>query len=101
MPVYVVAQGRIEDRPKLDEYVGKALPTIQAAGARVLAFDESPDVVEALVGVIKTGSEDGQKFAAWAVAKLAYNAENQAGLPSHMQNHSQSKLLVCRSWEHV
>ncbi len=28
MPVYVIAQGRIENRAMLDEYVGKALPTI-------------------------------------------------------------------------
>ena len=46
MPVYVVAQGRIEDRKMLDEYVGKALPTLQSHGARVLAFDEKPEVVE-------------------------------------------------------
>ena len=30
----------------LDEYVAKALPTIQASGGRVLGFDESPEVVE-------------------------------------------------------
>ena len=36
MPVYVVAQGRIENREMLDEYVGKALPTIQSSGGRVL-----------------------------------------------------------------
>ena len=46
MSVYVVAQGRIENREMLDEYVGKALPTIQKSGGRVLAFDESPEVVE-------------------------------------------------------
>ncbi|MDP3936616.1 MAG: DUF1330 domain-containing protein, partial [Deltaproteobacteria bacterium] len=46
MPVYVIAQGRIEDRNLLDEYVGKALPTIAAHGGRVLGFDESPEVVE-------------------------------------------------------
>jgi uncharacterized protein (DUF1330 family) len=46
MPVYVVAQGRIENRDMLDEYVAKALPTIRSGGGRVLAFDESPEVVE-------------------------------------------------------
>ncbi len=46
MPVYVVAQSRIEKREMLDEYVGKALPTIQAGGGRVLAYAESPEVVE-------------------------------------------------------
>ena len=46
MPVYVIAQGRIENRDMLNEYVGKALPTIQSGGGRVLAFDETPNVVE-------------------------------------------------------
>ena len=46
MPVYVVAQGRIENREMLNEYVAKAIPTIQAGRGRILAFDESPAVVE-------------------------------------------------------
>ena len=46
MPVYVIAQGQIENREMLTEYVGKAIPTIQASGGRVLGFDESPEVVE-------------------------------------------------------
>jgi len=46
MSVYVVAQGRIEDRKMLDEYVAKALPTIQAHGGRLVGYDESPEVVE-------------------------------------------------------
>ena len=49
MPVYVIAQGRIEDREMLDEYVGKALPTIQSSSGRVLAVDESPEVIEGRV----------------------------------------------------
>jgi uncharacterized protein (DUF1330 family) len=46
MPVYVVAQGRVENRQMLDEYVPRALRTIRASGGRVLGFDESPDIVE-------------------------------------------------------
>jgi uncharacterized protein (DUF1330 family) len=46
MPVYVVAQGRIEDREMLDRYVAKVIPTIQSSGGRILGFDESPEVVE-------------------------------------------------------
>lgn len=46
MPVYVVAQGRIVNRKMLDEYVAKALPTIESYGARVIAYDESPEIVE-------------------------------------------------------
>ena len=68
MPVYVIAQGRIENRAMLDEYVGKALPTIQAAGARVLAFDESPEVVEGDVATPRTvvlEFESKEAFRAW------------------------------------
>jgi uncharacterized protein (DUF1330 family) len=46
MPVYAVAQGRIEDRDMLDQYIAKVIPTIQSSGGRILGFDESPDVVE-------------------------------------------------------
>jgi len=54
MPVYVIAQGRIEDREKLDQYVAKVIPTIQAAGGRVLGFDETPEIVEGEVEYPRT-----------------------------------------------
>lgn len=54
MAVYVVAQGRIEDRDKLGRYVARALPTIQASGGRVLGFDETPEVVEGEVDLPRT-----------------------------------------------
>ena len=46
MAVYVVAQGRITDRKVLDEYVDKAISTLDAHGALVVAFDENPQVIE-------------------------------------------------------
>lgn len=46
MPVYVVAQGRIENREMLDQYVSKAIPTITGAGGRILGFDETPEMIE-------------------------------------------------------
>ncbi len=45
MPVYVIAQGRIEDRELLGKYVAKAIPTIAEHAGRILAFDETPEVV--------------------------------------------------------
>ena len=54
MPVYVIAQGRIEDREMLDRYVAKVIPTIQAGGGRILGFDESPEVVEGEVAYPRT-----------------------------------------------
>jgi len=47
--VYVVAQGRIENREMLDQYVAKVIPTIKSAGGRILGFAESADVVEGTV----------------------------------------------------
>ncbi|MEE9608143.1 MAG: DUF1330 domain-containing protein [Myxococcota bacterium] len=54
MPVYVVAQGRIKDRDKLNQYVQKAVPTIGSHGGRVVAFDETPEVVEGTIDLART-----------------------------------------------
>ena len=54
MAVYVVAQGRIENPEVLAQYVEKASPTIGAHGGRILAFDETPDVVEGSVDFPRT-----------------------------------------------
>jgi len=42
MSVYVIAQGKIEDRGLLDQYVAKVIPTIESYQGRVVAFDEQP-----------------------------------------------------------
>jgi len=92
MPVYVIAQGRIENRKMLDEYVGKALPTIQAAGGRVLAFDETPEIVEGDVDhprtvVLEFESKDA--FRAW------YDSpEYQAALPLRLESTPGSLIVV-------
>ena len=46
MSVYVIAQGKIENRELLDQYVTKVMRTIESHQGRVLAFDEEPKVVE-------------------------------------------------------
>jgi uncharacterized protein (DUF1330 family) len=46
MSVYVIAQGKIENRELLDQYVAKVMRTIEFHQGRVLAFDEEPKVVE-------------------------------------------------------
>ena len=46
MSVYVIVQGKIEDRGMLDQYVAKVMPTIGSHQGRVVAFDEEPEVVE-------------------------------------------------------
>lgn len=68
MPVYVIAQGRIEDREMLDQYVAKVFPTLQAGGARILAFAEEPEVVEGEVPYPRTviiEFESKEAFRAW------------------------------------
>jgi uncharacterized protein (DUF1330 family) len=46
MPVYVIVQGKIEDRASLDQYVAKAGPTIAPHQGRLLAYAEEPEVIE-------------------------------------------------------
>ena len=40
MSVYVIVQGKIENRALLDQYVAKAGPAIKSHQGRTLAFDE-------------------------------------------------------------
>ena len=54
MSVYVVAQGRIENKELLEQYVEKAIPTIGAHGGKIVAFDENPEVVEGVVAYPRT-----------------------------------------------
>ena len=92
MPVYVVAQGRIENREMLDEYVAKALPTIQSSGGRVLGFDEAPDVIEGGIDHPRTVIVEfpsREAFRAWYDSK-AY----QAILPLRLQSAPGSLIVV-------
>jgi uncharacterized protein (DUF1330 family) len=49
MPVYVIAQGKIENRGLLDQYMAKVIPTIDSHQGRVVAYDEEPEVVEGTI----------------------------------------------------
>ena len=49
MSVYVIAQGRIENRSLVDQYVAKVIPTIESYQGRVVAFDEQPKVIEGAI----------------------------------------------------
>ena len=46
MPVYVVVQLSIHDRERYDRYTSRFLPTIGEHGGRVLAADDTPEVLE-------------------------------------------------------
>lgn len=92
MSVYVVAQGRIDDRDMLNEYVSKALPTIQSSGGRVLGFDEAPEVVEGDVGNPRTvilEFESREAFRSW------YDSDAyQAILPLRLQSTPGTLIVV-------
>ena len=68
MSVYVIAQGRVENREMLDRYVGRVIPSIQSNGGKILAFAESPEVVEGEIEHPRTvilEFESKQAFRAW------------------------------------
>jgi uncharacterized protein (DUF1330 family) len=46
MPVYVIIQGKIENREMLDQYIARAVPTIGPYQGRLLAYAEEADVIE-------------------------------------------------------
>ncbi len=91
MPVYVVAQGRIKDRNLLDKYVEKAIPTIEPHGGRIVAFDETPEVVEGTIDLPRTvilEFPSREAFRAW------YDSpEYQAILPMRL-NSTPGTLIV-------
>jgi uncharacterized protein (DUF1330 family) len=92
MSVYVVAQGRVENRKMLDEYVGKVMPTLQAHGGRIVAFDESPEVVEGSIGHPRTvilEFQSQQAFRSWYDS-----AEYQAVLPLRLDSTPGSLIVV-------
>ena len=92
MSVYVVAQSRIDDRERLSEYVGKALPTIQAGGGRVLAFDETPEVVEGEIAHLRTVILE---FPSHEVFRAWYDSEGyQAILPLRLESAPGTLIVV-------
>jgi uncharacterized protein (DUF1330 family) len=92
MSVYVVAQSRIDDREKLTEYVGKALPTIQAGGGRVIAFDETPEVVEGAIAHPRTVLLE---FPSHEVFRAWYDSEGyQAILPLRLESAPGTLIVV-------
>jgi uncharacterized protein (DUF1330 family) len=54
MPVYVIVQGKIEDRAALDQYMASAGATIAPYHGRLLAYDEEPEVIEGTLTLPRT-----------------------------------------------
>src|SRR5262245_66032690 len=92
MPVYVVAQGRVENREMLDEYVAKAIPTIRASGGKILGFDESPDMVEGTVAHPRTVILE---FPSHAAFRTWYDSDAyQAILPLRLESTPGTLIVV-------
>jgi uncharacterized protein (DUF1330 family) len=92
MPVYVVAQGRIEKREMLNQYVAKVIPSIQSGGGRILGFDESPEVVEGEIEYPRTvilEFPSREAFRAWYDS-----AEYQAILPLRLESTPGTLIVV-------
>jgi uncharacterized protein (DUF1330 family) len=49
MSVYAIAQASVDDQETLDEYVAAAMPILQAHRVKILAFDETPTMIEGSV----------------------------------------------------
>ena len=94
MPVIAIGQATIQDREKLSAYAAKAGGSLGAHGAKVLAFDEAPDVIEGSVANKRTiviEFESREDFDAW------YNSpEYQAALPLRLEAAPGSLILVNR-----
>ena len=92
MSVYVVAQGRVENRDMLNEYTSKVVPTIQSGGGRILGFDESPEVVEGKADYPRTvilEFPSREAFSAW------YNSDGyQAILPLRLDSTPGTLIVV-------
>lgn len=69
MPVYVIAQLKIEDRARYQRYVDAFMPVLAAHGGRLLAADEAPAREEGdwpYDKVILLSFPDEARFRAWA-----------------------------------
>ena len=92
MSVYVIAQGKIEDREMLDRYVAKVIPTITAGGGRVIAFAEEAEAIEGDVVHPRTvilEFESKEAFRAWYDS-----ADYQAILPLRLESTPGTLIVV-------
>lgn len=93
MPVYAIAQGRIDDPEMLGRYVEKVVPLITQYGGRVLGFDETPEQIEGEVPYPRTVIlewESQEAFQKW------YDSDDyQAILPLRTES-TPGTLIVVR-----
>jgi uncharacterized protein (DUF1330 family) len=92
MSVYVIVQGKIEDRGLLDQYVAKVVPTIKSHQGRVVAFDEEAEVVE---GTIEHPRTVILEFPSMTVFQTWYDSpEYQEILPLRLKSTPGTLIVV-------
>lgn len=83
MAVYVVAQSKVKNAELLASYAAEAGPTIMKHGARVIAVDETPQVIEGDGEPLRTvilEFESEEAFRSW------YDSpEYQAAMPKRLE----------------
>lgn len=92
MPIYVVAQGCIKDRERLEEYEGKAVASIAAYGGKLIAYDENPEIIEGTVDTLRTvilEFTSRQAFRTWYESP-----EYQKALPLRLEAAPGSLIVV-------
>lgn len=69
--MYAIAELRIHDRARYDRYVAGFMPVLRKYGGRLLAADETPEVIEGQWSgdkVIVIAFHDRDAFTAWATS---------------------------------
>lgn len=77
MAAYVLAQGRVEDREKLNQYLAGAGGSLAPFNAKVLAYTEEPEVVE---GEVPNNRFVLIEFADVETAKAWYDSDDYAAV---------------------
>jgi len=96
MSVYVIAQGKIENRGMLDEYAAKVIPTIESHQGRVVAFDEEPKVVE---GPIEYPRTVILEFASMTAFQAWYDSPEYREILPLRLNSTRGTLIVTKSFQ--
>ena len=95
MSVYVIVQGKVENRGLLDQYVPKAGSTIKSHQGRTIAFDEEPEVVEGNIAHPRTVIVE---FPSMKAFRAWYDSpEYQAVLPLRLKA-TQGTLIVAKGF---
>ena len=92
MPAYlIVVNTEISDPEKMNEYGAGTMPTLQAAGARVLALEEAPEIIEGEWDAVRTLIIE---FPSIEAAKGWYNSEEYKKLAPIRQAASEGNLIL-------